>query len=148
DPLGAVLSAAGMTALVWWIIGIPAHGAFGGGAFGAGQAVTLAVAVLTLAGFVVWENVTTAPMVPLVLFRQRNFSGGSVALALLQVGNGGLLLVLTQYLQFVLGWSPVKAGLAFVPLAVAAIAGNVAGAQLSVKVGPRIPVLTGMLVMA
>jgi MFS family permease len=116
DPLGAVLSAAGMTALVWWIIGIPDHGAFGGRAFGAGQAVTLAVAVLALAGFVVWENVTAAPMVPLVLFKQRNFSGGSVSLALLQIGNGGLLLVLTQYLQFVLGWSPVKAGLAFVPI--------------------------------
>ncbi|HJY96338.1 MAG TPA: MFS transporter [Streptosporangiaceae bacterium] len=148
DPLGAVLSAAGMTALVWWIIGIPDHGAFGGRAFGAGQAVTLAVAVLALAGFVVWENVTAAPMVPLVLFKQRNFSGGSVSLALLQVGNGGLLLVLTQYLQFVLGWSPVKAGLAFVPLAITALIGNVAGAKLTARTGYRILVLTGMLVMA
>jgi MFS family permease len=148
DPLGAVLSAAGMTALVWWIIGIPDHGAFGGRAFGAGQAVTLAVAVLALAGFVVWENVTAAPMVPLVLFKQRNFSGGSVSLALLQIGNGGLLLVLTQYLQFVLGWSPVKAGLAFVPLAVSALVGNVAGAKLTAKTGYRILILAGMLVMA
>ena len=143
DPFGAVLSAAGMIALVWWIIGIPAHGAFG-----AGQAVTLAVAILALAGFVVWENVTAAPMVPLALFRQRNFSGGSVSLALLQIGNGGLLLVLTQYLQFVLGWSPVKAGLAFVPLAISALIGNVAGAKLTAKTGYRILILAGMLVMA
>jgi MFS family permease len=143
DPFGAVLSAAGMTALVWWIIGIPEHGAFGGQ-----SAIWMAIAVVALGGFVVWEHVTPEPMVPLNLFRHRNFSGGSLSLALLQIGNGGLLLVLTQYLQFVLGYSPVKAGLAFVPLAVAAIAGNVAGAQLSVKVGPRIPVLTGMLVMA
>jgi EmrB/QacA subfamily drug resistance transporter len=143
DPFGAVLSAAGMTALVWWVIGIPEHGAFGGR-----SAICMAIAVVALGGFVVWEHVTPEPMVPLNLFRHRNFSGGSLSLALLQIGNGGLLLVLTQYLQFVLGWSPVKAGLAFVPLAVAAIAGNVAGAQLSVKVGPRIPVLTGMLVMA
>jgi predicted MFS family arabinose efflux permease len=97
---------------------------------------------------VVWENVTTAPMVPLVLFKQRNFSGGSVSLALLQIGNGGLLLVLTQYLQFVLGWSPVKAGLAFVPLAITALIGNVAGAKLTARTGYRIPVLAGMLVMA
>jgi predicted MFS family arabinose efflux permease len=132
-----------MTALVWWIIELPPHGAFGGQ-----QALTLAVAVVALGGFVVWEHVTPEPMVPLHLFRHRDFSGGSLSLALLQIGNGGLLLVLTQYLQFVLGYSPVKAGLAFVPLAVAAIAGNVAGAQLTMKLGPRIPVLAGMLVMA
>jgi EmrB/QacA subfamily drug resistance transporter len=143
DPFGAVLSAVGMTAMVWWIIELPPHGAFGGR-----QALVLAVAVVALGGFVVWERVTPEPMVPLNLFRHRDFSGGSLSLALLQTGNGGLLLVLTQYLQFVLGYSPVKAGLAFVPLAVAAIIGNVAGAQLTMKTGPRIPVLGGMLVMA
>ncbi|MEV7419545.1 MFS transporter [Streptomyces sp. NPDC089919] len=143
DPLGAVLSAVGMTALIWWIIEIPQHGAVGGRA-----TVTLAVAVLTLVGFVVWENVTDSPMVPLVLFKQRNFSGGSLSLTLVQVGNGGLLLVLTQYLQFVLGYSSLKAGLAFVPLAVAALIGNGAGAALGPRVGHRWLVLAGMLVMA
>ena len=143
DPLGAVLSAVGMTALVWWIIELPQHGAFGGW-----SAIPLAAAAIALGGFVVWENVTAAPMVPLVLFRHRNFTGGSLSLALLQSGNGGLLLVLTQYLQFVLGYSPVKAGLAFVPLAVAALAGNMAGAGLAAKIGYRLLVLAGMLVMA
>ena len=143
DPFGAVLSAAGMTALVWWIIGIPAHGAFGGRA-----AISLAVAVVALGGFVARENITPEPMVPLVLFKQRNFSGGSLSLALLQIGNGGLMLVLTQYLQFVLGYSPVKAGLAFVPLAVTALAGNAAGARFTTKIGCRIPILAGMLLMA
>ena len=142
DPLGAVLSAVGMTALVWWIIELPQHGALGGHA-----GITLAVAVLALVGFVVWENVTAAPMVPLVLFKHRNFSGGSLSLSLVQIGNGGLLLVLTQYLQFVLGYSPVKAGLAFVPLAVAALAGNTAGAQLTAKIGHRFVILAGMLLM-
>ncbi|MFD7029568.1 MFS transporter [Streptomyces sp. NPDC059917] len=143
DPLGAVLSAVGMTALIWWIIEIPQHGAFGGR-----SAVTLGVAVVALVGFVVWENATPAPMVPLALFKHRNFSGGSLSLTLVQIGNGGLLLVLTQYLQFVLGYSPVKAGLAFVPLAVAALIGNGAGAGLAAKVGHRLLVLTGMVVMA
>jgi EmrB/QacA subfamily drug resistance transporter len=143
DPLGAVLSATGMTALIWWIIEIPQHGAFSGR-----SAISLAVAVIALGGFVVWENVTPAPMVPLVLFKHRNFSGGSLSLALVQIGNGGLLLVLTQYLQFVLGYSPVKAGLAFVPLAVAALVGNAAGATLAAKIGNRVLVLAGMLVMA
>ncbi|WP_030058307.1 MULTISPECIES: MFS transporter [Streptomyces] len=143
DPLGAVLSAVGMTALVWWIIEIPQHGAFG-----ARSLVTLVVAVVSLVGFVVWENLSSAPMVPLVLFRNRNFSGGSLSLTLVQIGNGGLLLVLTQYLQFVLGYSPVKAGLAFLPLALAALIGNAAGAKLAAKAGHRALILAGMLVMA
>jgi predicted MFS family arabinose efflux permease len=55
--------------------------------------------------------------------------------------------VLTQFLQFVHGYSPVKAGLAFTPLAVAALAGNSAGAKLSAKIGNRLLMLSGMLVM-
>ncbi|MFE0458999.1 MFS transporter [Kitasatospora sp. NPDC058965] len=143
DPLGAVLSAAGMTALVGWIIELPQHGALGGHAW-----ITLTVAVLALGGFVVWENVTASPMVPLLLFKHRDFTGGSLSLTLVQIGNGGLLLVLTQYLQFVLGYSPVKAGLAFVPLAVTALIGNGVGAKLAAKLGNRALVLTGMVVMA
>ena len=143
DPLGAVLSAAGMTALVWWIIDIPQHGAFGGR-----SVITLAVAAIALGGFVIWENVTSAPMVPLVLFKQRNFSGGSLSLTLVEIASGGLLLVFTQYLQFVLGYSPIKAGLAFVPLAVAALAGSIVGAKLVATIGNRFLVFGGMLVMA
>ncbi|MHC5906212.1 MFS transporter [Streptomyces sp. S6] len=142
DPLGAVLSAVGMTALVWWIIEIPEHGAFEGR-----SAFTLAVAVAALVGFVVWENVTASPMVPLVLFKHRDFTGGSLSLALVQIGNGGLLLVLTQHLQFVLGYSPVRAGLAFLPLAVAALAGNGAGVKLAQRFGNRLVIFAGMLVM-
>src|SRR5436190_916742 len=115
DLPGAVLSAAGMVALVWWIIGIPQHGAFSGTSL-----IPLAIAVAGLGGFVYWENVTSEPMVPLVLFRHRNFSGGSLSLALVEIANGGLLLVFTQYLQFVLGLLGLGAGLAM-PAAVGAL---------------------------
>ncbi|GCB47596.1 hypothetical protein SNL152K_4901 [Streptomyces sp. NL15-2K] len=142
DPLGAVLSAVGMTALVWWIIELPQHGAFGGR-----STLTLAAAVLSLAGFVVWENITRSPMVPLVLFKHRNFSGGSLSLALVQIGNGGLLLILTQYLQFVLGYSAIEAGLAFLPLAVTALVGNGVGVKLAARIGNRFVILAGMLIM-
>jgi len=138
DPLGAVLSAVGMTALVWWIIELPQHGVW---------TVALPVALVSLVGFVIWENRVKSPMVPLVLFRHRDFSGGSLSLALVQIGNGGLLLVLTQYLQFVLGYSPVKAGLAFLPLAVTALLGNGVGVKLAAKYGNRWVILAGMLVM-
>src|SRR5581483_6234688 len=82
DLLGAILSAAGMTALVGWIIELPARGAFGGS-----EPVLLGVALIALTGFVVWENVTEDPMVPLVLFKHRDFSGGSLSLALVEVGT-------------------------------------------------------------
>jgi DHA2 family multidrug resistance protein-like MFS transporter len=104
--------------------------------------------VLALAGFVIWELRTPSPMVPLGLFRARNFSGGSLSLTLVQIGNGGLLLVLTQYLQFVLDYSPTQAGLAFIPMAVASLAFNIVGAALGGKIGNRALAVVGLTVMA
>ncbi|GGT32221.1 MFS transporter [Nonomuraea spiralis] len=138
DPLGAILSATGMSALVWTIIELP-HGV---------SWPALAVTVLALAAFVVWELRTPHPMVPLALFRNRTFSGGSFSLTLVQIGNGGLLLVLTQYLQFVLGYTPTEAGLAFLPMAVASLIFNGVGAGLGTRLGNRPLIVTGLLVIA
>ncbi|KAB2348480.1 MFS transporter [Actinomadura rudentiformis] len=143
DPLGTVLSVVGMTSLVWAIIEYPKHGFT--------SPVTLAafgIAVASLTAFVIWEMRTDAPMVPLTLFRDRNFSGGSLSLTLVQIGNGGLLLVLTQYLQFVLGFSATKAGLAFIPMAVSSLFFNGLGAALGNKIGNRVPAAVGMLGVA
>ena len=143
DPLGAVLSAVGMTALVWSIIELPRSGLAHPGTSGA-----LAIAVLSLVAFVVWERRTPNPMVPLALFRDRAFSGGSLAMTLVQVGNGGLLLVLTQYLQYVLDYTPTRAGLAFIPMAIASLAFNTLGATLGSRIGNRALAVTGLVVIA
>ncbi|WP_194832435.1 MFS transporter [Nocardia sp. XZ_19_369] len=143
DVPGAVLSMVGMTALVWTIIEFPK-----GGFDHASTLSTLAIAIVSLVAFIVWEKRVEHPMVPLDLFRNRDFTGGSLSLTLVQVANGGLLLVLTQYLQFVLGYSPTKAGLAFIPMMVASIAFNGLGASLGNKVGNRTLAVTGMLVSA
>ncbi|WP_107653439.1 MFS transporter [Nocardia suismassiliense] len=143
DVPGAVLSMVGMTALVWTIIEFPK-----GGFDHASTLSTLAIAIVALVAFIVWEKRVEHPMVPLDLFRNRDFTGGSLSLTLVQVANGGLLLVLTQYLQFVLGYSPTKAGLAFIPMMVASIAFNGLGASLGNKVGNRTLAVTGMLVSA
>ena len=66
-------------------------------------------------------------MVPLALFRDRNFSG-TRSIVLLSFTAGGLLLALTQYLQFVLGYTPLKAGLALIPYAASAMLFNGLGA--------------------
>ncbi|MBF6334894.1 MFS transporter [Nocardia abscessus] len=143
DYPGAVLSMVGMTALVWTIIEFP------GGGFGeATTLLTLITSLVALTAFVLWERRVAHPMVPLNLFRNRDFSGGSLSLTLVQVANGGLLLVLTQYLQFVLGYSPTKAGLAFIPMMLASIVCNGLGAGLGGKVGNRTLAVTGMVISA
>ncbi|MFC9432964.1 MFS transporter [Nocardia sp. NPDC057030] len=141
DVPGAVLSMVGMTALVWTIIEFPK-----GGFDHASTVGTLVVALISLVAFLGWEKRVEHPMVPLELFRNRDFAGGSLSLTLVQVANGGLLLVLTQYLQFVLGYSPTEAGLAFIPMMAASIVFNGLGAGLGGRVGNRTLAVTGMLV--
>ncbi|WP_283136761.1 MFS transporter [Rhizohabitans arisaemae] len=143
DPLGAILSVVGMSALVWTIIELPKYGLNH-----AATVTGLVVTVAALAGFVLWELRTPHPMVPLSLFRNPAFSGGSLSLALVQIANGGLLLVLTQYLQYVLGYTPTQAGLAFIPMALASLAFNTIGATLGGKIGNRALMTIGMLVSA
>ncbi|NUR29636.1 MAG: MFS transporter [Catenulispora sp.] len=142
DPLGAVLSIVGLTSAVWVIIEFPK------GFARPGTLAALAIAVVALVSFGIWETRIAEPMVPLHLFKHRNFSGGSFSLTLVQIGNGGLLLVMTQYLQFVLGYSALKASLCFIPLAVAALIFNTLGAGLGMKFGNRPLMLVGLLICA
>ncbi|GAA5054751.1 MFS transporter [Thermocatellispora tengchongensis] len=142
DPLGVVLSAAGMTGVVYYVIAGPHQGWAATGPLAA-----LAVGVLTLVAFAVWELRTAHPMLPLRLFRDRNFSGASFSIVLLSFGSGALLLMLTQYLQFVLDYSVMAAGLALLPYAVAATLFNAVGAGLGQKVSNRALIGGGLLVM-
>ncbi|WP_419996263.1 MFS transporter [Streptomyces boninensis] len=142
DLVGMVLSVIGMTALVYAIIEAPKGLTHTNTLVGAG------IALVTMTVFAIWEVKSDAPMVPLSLFRNRVFTGASFSLVLLTFANGGLMLVLTQYLQFVLGYSPTETGLAFAPLAVASLAFQAMGAALIGKVGTRAVTATGLLVIA
>lgn len=143
DPLGAVLSAVGLTALVWTIIELPKYGFDDPGTL-----VPLSVAVLGLIGFVLWESRVDSPMVPLGLFRDRNFSGSSLTLTLVEIGHGGLLLVVTQYLQFVLGYPPMQAGLSLIPMAVTVLVFNTFAATLGGRIGNRALTAVGATISA
>ena len=143
DPVGAVLSIIGMTAVVWAIISIPANGLGSLRVLGA-----LAVGVVSLAAFALWERRSAHPMLPLQLFRDRNFSGTSLSIVLLSFTAGGLLLALTQYLQFVLNYSPLKAGLALVPYAFSAMVFNGLGATLGKKLADRTLIVVGLVVIS
>ncbi|WP_155341014.1 MFS transporter [Acrocarpospora corrugata] len=139
DPVGVVLSVVGMSSLVWAVITFPADGWNLG---------LVAAAVLGLGGFVVWELRTAHPMLPLALFRDRAFSGACASIVLLAFGSGALMLALTQYLQFVLGYDPLRAGIALLPYVFAAMVFNGVGAGLGKKVSNRALITTGLAVMA
>ncbi len=143
DPGGAVLSMVGMTALVWAIISIPGNGFFSAKVLGG-----LLVGVAGLTAFALWERRSAHPMVPLALFKDRNFSGTSFSIVLLSFTAGGLLLALTQYLQFVLGYSPLKAGLALIPYAASAMLFNGLGATLGKKLADRTLIAVGLVIIA
>ncbi|MFC4584439.1 MFS transporter [Sphaerisporangium corydalis] len=143
DPFGALMSTVGMTALVYVVIAAPRDG------WTSSQAlVAAAVALVALGIFVVWERRSDHPMLPLSLFGDRNFSGASFSIVLMSFGTGALLLMLTQYLQFVLGYGPMKAGLALLPYAVAAAVFNGVGAGLGQRVSNRVLIALGLLVMS
>ncbi|WP_045698511.1 MFS transporter [Streptomyces rubellomurinus] len=143
DVPGMVLSMVGMTALVWSIIVLPRDGFTSAGTLAA-----LVVAVASLTAFGIRQVRTDSPMVPIKLFRNRVFTGASFSLVLLTFATGGLMLVLTQYLQFVLDFTPTDTGLAFIPLAVASLVCNGLGAALGKKVSPRVLTAVGMLIIA
>ncbi|MFG3518780.1 MFS transporter [Nocardia nova] len=143
DLPGTVLSIVGMTALVWTIIAVPQRGWSDAGTLAA-----LVVTVIALSGFVVRELRTDSPMVPLHLFGNRTFTGSSFSLVLVTFANGGLVLVLTQYLQFVLGYSPMRTALAFTPMAVAVLMFNALGASVVAKVGAKPVTVAGLIVVA
>ena len=136
DPVGVVLSIVGLTAAVYVII----ERVF--------DPVIIVVAVVALAAFVLWERRQEHPMLPLQLFRNRNFSGASFAILLMSFGAGAVMLMLTQYLQFVLGYGEMRAGLALLPYAVAAAIFNGLGAGLGQKISNRTLIAAGLLVMA
>lgn len=143
DVPGTVLSVVGMTALVWTIIAVPQRGWTD-----AGTIVGLVLTAIALGGFVIRELTTDSPMVPLNLFRNRTFTGSSFSLVLVTFANGGLVLVLTQYLQFVLGYSPMRTALAFTPMAVAVLAFNGLGASVVAKLGAKAVTVAGLAIVA
>jgi len=143
DVVGAVLSMIGTTALVWGVINSAEEGWASAQTIGG-----FVAAVVALAAFALWERRVPEPMLPLTLFRDRNFAGASLSVVLLSFSAGGVLLALTQYLQFVLGYEPLTAGFAFIPMIVTTMVFNGVGVLVDKRVGARAALATGLLLMA
>ncbi len=107
-----------------------------------------ALAALSAAVFVVAEARTDQPMIELSLFRSRAFSGGTVTMMLWAFGIFGIYFFTSIYLQDILGFSPTKAGLAFVPMALCLAATASLAGPLYTRFGAHRMVAAGMAVMA
>ncbi|MER6014057.1 MFS transporter [Streptomyces bluensis] len=145
DLLGALLSTIGMSSLVFAIISGPEHG------WTSGRVVTTAVvAVVVLAGFAYWESRIPYPMLDMHFFRDRRFTGAVSGAVLVAFGMAGSLFLLTQYLQFVLGYDAMEAGLRMAPLAVTIVVLNFSGVapKWATKLGNAIAILIGMILVS
>jgi EmrB/QacA subfamily drug resistance transporter len=137
DPVGSALALVGMIALLFGIIEGAERGWTDTLVLG-----SFLLAVVVGSGFVAWEARAAHPMLPLTLFRDRRFSVASAAITLTFFSMFGVFFLSTLYTQYVLGYSPLEAGLASLPAAVAMILVAPRSAALGERFGPG-PVIGG-----
>jgi DHA2 family multidrug resistance protein-like MFS transporter len=143
DVLGAVLSIAGLFALVYAIIQAGTEGwtatpvlyAFG------------AAAVL-LGAFIFWELKFKGAMLPLHFFKNMSFTGANVALTLVAFGLMGAFFFLGQFLQSVQGYTPFQAGLRLLPMALVSFFSAAGSAKVAERIGTKLTVAIGIFIAA
>jgi EmrB/QacA subfamily drug resistance transporter len=109
---------------------------------------SLAAGILGAVAFVVHEARARAPMLPLSLFRERNFTVGNLATLTAYLGLGGVIFLLPVFLQEVSDYSPVQAGLALLPVTSLLIVFSRRFGALADRIGSRVPISLGALIAA
>jgi len=143
DPLGSVLSVIGIVALVYALIEAPDKG------WGSAQTlVAFAIAAVVLALFVAWELHTPEPMLDMHYFRNPAFSTGTGGMILVFVAMYGVMFLITQYFQLVLGYSALSAALRLMPIALIMLVVAPFTPRLSARFGAHRTVGFGMLCIA
>ncbi len=140
DLAGAITSTAGIGALVYGFIRAASNGWGDTVAIG-----SFVVAAALLALFLFNETRASQPITPLRLFADKSRSGSFVARLLLVAGMMGMFFFLTQFIQDVLGFSPIMAGVAFLPMTVTLFAVSRAAPRLIPRFGPKPLMIAGML---
>jgi EmrB/QacA subfamily drug resistance transporter len=141
DYLGAVLASLGLAGPVFALIEQPQYG------WGDPLVFIPMVAGLAMLGLFVWHEARTpAPMLPLTLFRSRNFAIGNLATLLIYGGLGAATFFVVIVLQQVDGWSPIAAGLALMPITAIMWLLSRRWGALSDRIGPRLLMGCGPLV--
>jgi EmrB/QacA subfamily drug resistance transporter len=144
DVAGAVLVTAAVIVAVYAVVGASQAGWASARTLGA-----LAGAVVLLAAFAAVEAQVSAPLVPLRLLLNRNLTAASVTGVLWTAAMFACFFLTTLYLQLVLGYSPLRTGLAFLPMnLVMAVLSAGLSARLVARFGIKPPLVTGMLLVA
>ena len=130
DPVGAVFSVVGLAALLYGIIEGPVKG------WSSPEVVAgFVIAIVGLVGFVVWEHKAPHPMLPMSFFSDSRFSLGAGVITFAFFVMFGFFFLITQFLQFVRGYSPLDAGVATLPLAGVLVLVSPRSAALGEKLG-------------
>ncbi|MBL1103789.1 MFS transporter [Streptomyces sp. 5-8] len=139
DPLGLLLGAAGVLALVWAIVDSSDYGWTSARVLG-----KYAAAAVLLVAFVLWERRTTAPLLPLRIYRSRAFTLTNLSSLAVYFGLFGSIFFLAQYLQVARHHSPFVAGLWTLPWAVMPTIFAPYAGKLIPKVGPARLIAAGL----
>ena len=143
DLPGAALSTAGFSLLVYAIIEAPGQGWTSGLIVG-----LLAASVLLLGAFLWWERRIDEPMLDLGFFRSAGFSVGTAAVSVAFFGLLGGIFALTQYLQFVHGYSAIEAGAIMSPIALGLMMGAGSSSKAAERLGVSRVVAVGLIGLA
>jgi EmrB/QacA subfamily drug resistance transporter len=139
DLPGAALVTSGLVVLVYAITQANDYG------WGSIETIGFfAASVALLAGFVGWEARTRDPLMPLSIFRLRTLVGANVAGLILGTVLFAMFLMLTLYMQQVLGYSPLRTGVAYLAVAGTAIVWSALAAQLVTRIGVKRVLVVGM----
>jgi EmrB/QacA subfamily drug resistance transporter len=143
DPVGVVLSISGLVTLVYAIIEAPNHGWTDPAVL-----TEFAVAIVLLGAFVGWELRTDHPMLNVRFFENPRFTAANLSITLVFFAMFGSLFFLTQYMQFILGYTPLQAGLRTAPIALVMIVVSPITGALVHRLGNKALVAAGMTVAA
>jgi EmrB/QacA subfamily drug resistance transporter len=143
DLAGAGAVTAGLVVLVYAIVKAQAYGWTSGRTLG-----LTAIALVLLAVFVAVERRSPAPLVRLDIFSVRSLASANAVMLLVAGGLFSMFFFASLYVQEILGYSPLRAGLAFLPVTAGIIAGSGVAAQLIKRIGVRAQVVIGLGVAA
>jgi EmrB/QacA subfamily drug resistance transporter len=143
DVRGVIISTIGVTSLVLAIIEGPQWGWTS-----VETLACFALAAVLLAAFTLMELHTEGPLLDVRVFRIPRFTGGALSISVAFFALFGFIFLITQYFQFVKGYSTLSAGLHTLPFAVVAAVATPLAAVLALKIGTRVVVATGLMLMA
>ena len=143
DLTGALLSVAGLGLLLWSIIEAPVRG------WSSGLVIAAGLSALSILGaFALWEKASSHPMLNVRFFQNRAFSSAISSVWLVTFGMYGALFVLTQYLQFSLGYTALQTGIRVLPAAGAVALVAPLSPVLVRLAGSKLTTAAGLLIVA